>query len=1075
MQARKSPAPGRQLFVLWFAWLAFIVYGSLVPLERNQRSLAEALELFQRMPYFHLGVTSRADWIANGVLYLPLGLLTAYGLMQIGRRVSRLWFLLPAWAFCAAVAVAVEFTQLFFPPRTVSLNDLLAEGIGSGLGVGLALRGDWIAALLTALWRSEARLRRLALQGYGLAYLAFSLFPYDVLISLAEIRDKAASSGWGWFVAGDGNGLGRILLNAGVETVLTLPLGYYLAARRGGAGLRPVAAVGLGAGLGSMLELAQFFLASGTSQGLSVLTRTLGVLAGAQCWRTRAWLLPETVRVWLRRLGLPTLLAYLPLLAYVNGYFSRSWQGVVAAREQWANVHWLPFYYHYYTTEMQALHSLVSIAAAYAPLAVLAWAWRRGMATSVLAALVLSALVEAGKCFLTGTHPDPTNVLVAVGSVWLVVAGWIRLVAAGQDRGAAEPLSLPVEVPGARLRVVSAAGLDRAQVLWMLPVGLAVGWWLLGFPSARPLVATVLLMGGLLAWRQPAFALAMLVAALPVFDLAPWSGRVFLDEFDALATVCLGVAWLRTPAPADRRTSMPPLDLVVLLLIAASLGLGIARGLGMPEWPDLNAFVSDYSRYNALRVGKGVLWAVLAGGLAWRLAAGGTDPLRPVAWGMIAGLALCVLSVLWERLAFASLTDFSGEYRVTGLISAMHTGGAYLEAYLIVATPFLVVLLAERAGWAVRLAGGALLLAASYALLVTFSRGGYAGFGVALLAALLLSFGAQPRQRLGRGLAWSGVLLGSVLLLAWPVIRGGFAQARLEAASSDWTTRQAHWHDVMQIRDDDAWTEWLGMGLGSFPAANYWRSVEHFRPASFALAREGGNILLRLAPGDPVGLEQIIATDADGQYRLSADLKPSGPGAELILALCEKWLLTSATCHWERLAVSGPGWQRIEHSFQLTEFGSGHPLRPVKLSLSYATPDSTLALDNLRLIDAQGVDLLANGDFSHGLDHWFPVANGIWHGHWHPHNLWYGTRFELGWLGVCALSALGLLSCARALGAWHRGERLPAAPVAALAGVLTLGASDTVLDAPRFLFLLLWLNLLVLLVRESPGNARWRS
>ena len=32
---------------------------------------------------------------------------------------------------CLALAVGIEYLQLFFPPRTVSLNDLLAEGLGT--------------------------------------------------------------------------------------------------------------------------------------------------------------------------------------------------------------------------------------------------------------------------------------------------------------------------------------------------------------------------------------------------------------------------------------------------------------------------------------------------------------------------------------------------------------------------------------------------------------------------------------------------------------------------------------------------------------------------------------------------------------------------------------------------------------------------------------------------------------------------------------------------------------------------------------------------------------------------------
>jgi len=38
--------------------------------------------------------------------------------------------LISAFAICLTVAVAVEFTQIFFAPRTVSINDLVAETLG---------------------------------------------------------------------------------------------------------------------------------------------------------------------------------------------------------------------------------------------------------------------------------------------------------------------------------------------------------------------------------------------------------------------------------------------------------------------------------------------------------------------------------------------------------------------------------------------------------------------------------------------------------------------------------------------------------------------------------------------------------------------------------------------------------------------------------------------------------------------------------------------------------------------------------------------------------------------------------
>ena len=51
-------------------WALFVAYGSLVPLEFRPR--ADAWQAFMATPWLSLGVGSRADWVANVLLYLVL-------------------------------------------------------------------------------------------------------------------------------------------------------------------------------------------------------------------------------------------------------------------------------------------------------------------------------------------------------------------------------------------------------------------------------------------------------------------------------------------------------------------------------------------------------------------------------------------------------------------------------------------------------------------------------------------------------------------------------------------------------------------------------------------------------------------------------------------------------------------------------------------------------------------------------------------------------------------------------------------------------------------------------------------
>src|SRR5207244_2953817 len=125
----------RRHYALWaLAWTAFVVYGSLVPLQHRSISLDDAIERFRHLPPLWFGMGSRADWVANILLFVPL----AFGWMGalacdrrwLGRVAAAL-FVLPA---SIAAAILLEFTQLWFPVRTVSRNDIVAEMLGACLG-----------------------------------------------------------------------------------------------------------------------------------------------------------------------------------------------------------------------------------------------------------------------------------------------------------------------------------------------------------------------------------------------------------------------------------------------------------------------------------------------------------------------------------------------------------------------------------------------------------------------------------------------------------------------------------------------------------------------------------------------------------------------------------------------------------------------------------------------------------------------------------------------------------------------------------------------------------------------------
>ena len=100
-------ATRRQALVAFLLYLAFVVYGSLVPFDYRALTWDQAVAGFQRIEYLELGVVSRADWISNIVLYVPLaflGCLAVLGMRRVG-WLAPLGVVLVG-AFCLATAVA---------------------------------------------------------------------------------------------------------------------------------------------------------------------------------------------------------------------------------------------------------------------------------------------------------------------------------------------------------------------------------------------------------------------------------------------------------------------------------------------------------------------------------------------------------------------------------------------------------------------------------------------------------------------------------------------------------------------------------------------------------------------------------------------------------------------------------------------------------------------------------------------------------------------------------------------------------------------------------------------------------
>lgn len=1056
---------------LWLLWVAFVVYGSLVPLEFRAMPWEQALAQFSRIPMLQLGISNRADWVANLVLYVPVGFFTALLLAGSSTRPGLL-SLLVAVFFGLVLAVVVEFAQLYFPARTVSQNDLLAESLGTALGVILARLGaGWLPTLQTVLKGNWRRAAGALVPAGALAILAFSLFPFDLLISSSEFATKAASPMWGWWVAPvfSQGAESRQIARWVAELLVVVPLGV-LWARSATIALLPldaraslVHALVLGAALGLAVELGQWFFASGVSQGLSVVSRALGWALGAWLWnRRRKWGAHEW-RSAVSRLSLPLALLQAMAVVVLSGWFGSAWRTPAEAvkRALGGELHFVPFYYHYYTSEALALQSVLSVALAYALVGLWGWARNWTLFQAALVASMAATIVEVGKLFPLATRPDPTNVLIA-GASAAVALLMLQLFTA--EQGAASDDVCAAGGPSALVRKTHTAPNWR-YILLVAVAGLA-SFWVVAFPVYNAWVALGIFACAVLVWWRPVTLLAMVAATLPVLSLSAWSGREYVDEFDVLVLVCLAVAYARRPqvlvAPArDGLLS------AALWLVAGSVMVSTLLGWAPWELAALRHPDSPLSPWYSLRLFKGWLYAVGLYAVARKQHAAGLPVLKSFGAGLVVGLALVVCFVVWERAAFVGVWNFSAPYRAAGPMVPMRLGGAYLDTFLVVSLPFaLVGAVYARSFWW-RVLCGVTALGAAYAVAVTYTRTTYLAAAFVGLVVVFAALRPWPRQKRGLALLAAAMLM-ALLAVTYPIITGPFATARLALVKQDWNTRLAHTEHVIQLGRDHGGSMVFGQGLGRFPADNYWAhqgaSPPNQKVAVHRFLVDVSESQLQLGSGAGLYLDQAIRLGTGQHVDLELLARASGPNGVLSVSICSKWLLSSDNCVQQTLSVTeeSGGWQRLSAQMQTSGLGKREMWRSpfIRMSLSNAG-DARIDIEQISLRDAKGSELLLNTDFSAGSDHWNYTSDD--HLAWHAKNMVLAIWFDMGWAGVIAFGGLLVLALVRSgRGAWA-GDRLAQALFAALVGLLVVSVFDSVMDEPRFLLLLLvlaWLGAL---------------
>ncbi len=1028
-------ASTRKLLHFSFAYTLFIVYGSLVPFDYRPIPSDQAWHAFLHIRYLNLGAASRADWIANIILYIPLTFsLSAYLKNKLRSAFLTAFFALSILAFSLTLAVTIEFTQQFFPPRTVSLNDLIAETLGSvgGMIIGFS-HGKRFLRLWQQLWTGGREAFMAIATFYVVSFFAVSLFPYDFVTSFQELQDKLASGTTGLVFSAGCDATLRCAVNLMVEILTALPLGIFFSVMLKWHPQRSTAIMLIGFIFGIVIETVQVFLVSGVAQGISVVTRVIGMGLGERIYRKyqlRTTIFPVfDARKPIVVLSIP----YLLLLASLNGWSLSGLEFTANIADKAATVRWLPFYYHYYTTESAALSSLLSITLMYLPVGLGMWLWNRSAdrplpllnkMTAGISATALAGVMEFGKLFLAQKHPDPTNMLIGFAAAYLaysladIMYRWLHqtndertpLPEVTRDGNTVEP-EPHAEPPPLQTTVHPAA-----RIVAVL-VGLVLVWKLFDYPGSTAGLGALVMLLAVVIYQYSGAWLFIVPALLPVSNLAPWTGRLFFTEFDFLILTVLTVSYWRGRVLSPFTTIPLPANLLLIFFGSCYL-VSLAIGLfPLAPW-DANAFVNYYSHYNSVRIGKGFLWTLGLLPIVCFNLANATRARRLFGYGIVAGLSLTAFFALWERAKFSGLTNFENDFRITSTFYSMHTGGAHLDAFMLLAMPFIAQLVVDRGGHSGRamLALGVFTMSL-YTLLVTFSRGSYIAFALALVVLLAgLTVARKGHIEKDRSkLIWLAVCLILGTAMALPVLKGTFIQQRFNQSGAEADIRSSHWLNAVAMMDNDPLSYLFGMGLGSFPRTYFWKSMDNATPATYAIHQTADGSFLRLRGGAPLYIEQQAAIRTGTAYRLQFNYRSASDKNALHVQLCEKAVHHSFSCRGfdfgQKQQVSG--WQHFSQTFNSGNLGK--PMnnlpamlvaRPVKLVFNYADPANTVDLTDIQLNSADTTNLIQNGDFSKGFDHWFFTTDVLIP--WRCENQWIQLLFEQGWLGLVGFTLLML-------------------------------------------------------------------
>ncbi len=232
------------------------------------------------------------------------------------------------------------------------------------------------------------------------------------------------------------------------------------------------------------------------------------------------------------------------------------------------------------------------------------------------------------------------------------------------------------------------------------------------------------------------------------------------------------------------------------------------------------------------------------------------------------------------------------------MVFDMHLGGSHIGIFLAMAIPCAIVSVFHSNTWFKGISILTLVLA-GYCLVACFAR---AALGITALAIVLLVLlgSLSLLHRVHRPRA--SLLLGSGVLfvLVWrhyTFCRRAFDlfEERFRAVSADWNVRYSTWESAISSLSGGQWL--VGKGSGVFPRAQLDGDSRELMPTNYFLVPMKTLRFCESSATRTSTLDKSFGWSPVSNYSLIVRWRAVSPNAQLTVALCEKMLLNSLTCH----------------------------------------------------------------------------------------------------------------------------------------------------------------------------------